>query len=40
MWALHGAPEGLTIDSDATLITAHSEEGAAGHYKGAMGLTR
>ena len=26
-WALHGAPERLTIDVDATLITAHSERG-------------
>ena len=34
-WKLAGAPERLTIDIDATLITAHSEkEGAAGNYKG------
>jgi hypothetical protein len=25
-WELHGAPERLTIDVDATLITAHSEK--------------
>jgi hypothetical protein len=38
-WALHGAPERLTIDVDATLITAHSEkEGAAGTYKGGYGF--
>ena len=38
-WELHGAPESLTIDVDATLITAHSEkEGAAGNYKGGYGF--
>jgi len=38
-WALHGAPERLTIDVDATLITAHSDkEGAAGTYKGGYGF--
>jgi Transposase DDE domain group 1 len=38
-WKLHGAPERLTIDVDATLITAHSEkEGAAGNYKGSYGF--
>lgn len=38
-WTLHGAPERLTIDVDATLITAHSEkEGAAGNYKGSYGF--
>src|SRR4051794_8768046 len=38
-WQLHGAPERLTIDIDATLITAHSEkEGAAGNYKGGYGF--
>jgi Transposase DDE domain group 1 len=38
-WELHGAPERLTIDVDATLITAHSEkEGAAGNYKGGYGF--
>jgi DDE family transposase len=38
-WELHGAPERLTIDIDATLITAHSEkEGAAGNYKRGYGF--
>src|SRR4051794_1394929 len=38
-WRLHGAPERLTIDLDATLITAHSEkERAAGNYKGGYGF--
>jgi hypothetical protein len=38
-WKLHGAPERLTIDIDATLITAHSEkELAAGNYKGGYGF--
>jgi DDE family transposase len=38
-WELHGAPERLTIDIDATLILAHSEtEGAAGNYKGGYGF--
>ena len=38
-WTLHGAPERLTIDIDATLICAHSEkEGAAGTYKGGYGF--
>jgi hypothetical protein len=38
-WELHGAPERLTLDVDATLITAHSEkEKAAGHYKGGYGF--
>ena len=38
-WRLHGAPERLTIDIDATLITSHSEkEGAAGNYKGGYGF--
>jgi hypothetical protein len=38
-WKLHGAPERLTIDVDATLITAHSEkEKAAGNYKGGYGF--
>jgi len=36
-WELHGAPERLTIDVDATLITAHAEkERAAGNYKGRL----
>jgi hypothetical protein len=38
-WELHGAPERLTIDVDATLINSHSEkEGAAGNYKGGYGF--
>jgi hypothetical protein len=38
-WKLHGAPEHVTIDIDATLITAHSEkEQAAGNYKGGYGF--
>ena len=38
-WELDGAPERLTIDVDATLITAHSEkEKAAGNYKGGYGF--
>jgi hypothetical protein len=38
-WELHGAPERMTIDVDATLITAHSEkENAAGNYKGGYGF--
>jgi hypothetical protein len=38
-WKLHGAPERLTIDIDATLITSHSnKEGAAGTYKGGYGF--
>jgi Transposase DDE domain group 1 len=38
-WELHGAPERLTIDVDATLITSHSEkEQAAGNYKGGYGF--
>jgi Transposase DDE domain group 1 len=38
-WKLHGAPERLTVDVDATLITAHSEkEQAAGNYKGGYGF--
>src|SRR3954451_13373033 len=38
-WELHGAPARLTIDVDATLITAHSEkEQAAGNYKGGYGF--
>jgi hypothetical protein len=38
-WKLHGAPTQLTIDVDATLITAHSEkERAAGNYKGGYGF--
>jgi hypothetical protein len=38
-WELHGAPERLTIDVDAPLITSHSEkEGATGNYKGGYGF--
>jgi Transposase DDE domain group 1 len=38
-WKYHGAPDRLTIDVDATLITAHSEkENAAGTYKGGYGF--
>jgi hypothetical protein len=38
-WQLHGAPESLTIDVDATLIGSHSEkEGAAGNYKHGYGF--
>ena len=38
-WELHGPPERLTLDVDATLITAHSEkEKAAGNYKGGYGF--
>jgi hypothetical protein len=38
-WELRGAPERLTLDVDATLITAHSEkEKAAGNYKRGYGF--
>src|SRR5919197_5175313 len=38
-WKLHGAPDQLPIENDATLITSHSEkEGAAGNYKGGYGF--
>jgi Transposase DDE domain group 1 len=38
-WKRHGAPARLTIDVDATLITAHSDkQGAAGTYKGGYGF--
>jgi hypothetical protein len=38
-WRLIGAPERLTIDLDATLITSHSEkEGAAGTFKRGFGF--
>jgi len=38
-WELNGAPERLTIDVDATLITAHSEkERTAGNYKHGYGF--
>ncbi|MEA2373031.1 MAG: hypothetical protein QOH12_3425 [Solirubrobacteraceae bacterium] len=39
VWKLTGPPAGLTIDIDATLITAHSEkERASGNYKGGFGF--
>ncbi|MEA2374260.1 MAG: hypothetical protein QOD53_723 [Thermoleophilaceae bacterium] len=39
VWKLTGAPAELTIDIDATLITAHSEkERASGNYKGGFGF--
>ena len=38
-WAKGAAPERITLDFDATLITAHSEkEGAAGNFKGGFGF--
>ena len=38
-WLLGVKPERVTIDLDATLITAHSEkEGAAGNFKGGFGF--
>ena len=38
-WEQQGPPERLTLDVDATLITAHSEkEQAAGNYKGRYGF--
>jgi hypothetical protein len=38
-WEMHGAPQRLTLDVDATLITTHSEkEKAAGNYKGGYGF--
>src|SRR5215211_2068146 len=38
-WKLCGAPERLTIDLDATLITAHSDkEGAEGTFRGGYGF--
>ena len=39
VWAQTGAPERVTIDVDATLVTSHSDkEGAAGTYKGGYGF--
>jgi Transposase DDE domain group 1 len=39
VWELAGAPERLTIDLDATLITAHSDKDqAAGTFKGGYGF--
>jgi hypothetical protein len=38
-WELGVKPERMTIDQDATLVTAHSEkEGAAGTFKGGFGF--
>ena len=38
-WAAGGAPERITLDFDATLVTAHSEkEGAAATYKMGFGM--
>jgi hypothetical protein len=39
VWAQIGAPDRVTIDVDATLVTSHSDkEGAAGTYKGGYGF--
>ena len=39
VWTQAGAPERMTIDIDATLVTSHSDkEGAAGTYKGGYGF--
>ena len=39
-WDLHGAPQRLTIDVDAKLVAAHSEnEKAAGNYKHGFGVS-
>jgi hypothetical protein len=39
VWELAGAPERVTIEIDATLVTSHSEkEGAAGTFKGGYGF--
>jgi Transposase DDE domain group 1 len=39
VWKLTGAPERVTIDVDATLITSHSDkEGAVGNFKGGYGF--
>ncbi len=39
VWKQIGAPERVTIDVDATLITSHSDkEGAAGTFKGGYGF--
>ena len=38
-WANGAAPERITLDFDATLVTSHSEkEGAAGNFKGGFGF--
>src|SRR5260370_199711 len=40
-WAKGAAPERITLDFDASLITAHSgKEGAAGNFKGGFGFER
>ena len=40
VWALAGAPDRVTIEVDATLITSHSDkEGAAGTFKGGYRLS-
>jgi hypothetical protein len=40
VWAQTGAPERVTIDVDATLVSSHSEkQGAAGTYKGRLRLS-
>jgi hypothetical protein len=39
VWELAGAPDRITIDVDATLVSSHSEkEGAAGTFKGGYGF--
>ena len=39
VWTQTGAPDRVTIEVDATLVTSHSEkEGAAGTYKGGYGF--
>ena len=39
VWSLAGAPDRVTIEVDATLITSHSDkEGAAGTFKGGYGF--
>jgi hypothetical protein len=39
VWKLAGAPQRVTIDLDATLLTSHSDkEGAAGNFKGGYGF--
>jgi hypothetical protein len=39
VWTLAEAPERVTIEVDATLVTSHSEkEGAAGNFKGGYGF--
>ncbi len=39
VWKVVGAPNAVTIDLDATLLTSHSDkEGAAGNFKGGYGF--